>query len=134
LFRRGPKNSSSQSATSCLCVIRISSKQVKAVYIKDGVGYACPIEIGIWDNATDLAVFTVSAPANEADLFRDFFWLDDQVPNAGDEIVMIGFGEMKVESDPADSRKGTIERQLLMRLGRVEEVFSERHFMLKGGL
>ena len=54
------------------------------------------------------------------------------MPNTGDDIVMIGFGEMKVESDPADSTKGAMQRQLLMRFGRVEEVFPERHFMLKG--
>jgi hypothetical protein len=39
---------------------------------------------------------------------------------------------MKAESDPADSRKWRMQRQLLVRLGRVEEVFPERHFMLKG--
>ncbi len=107
-------------------------KQVKAVYIKDGAAYLCPIEIGIWDNATDLAVFTVSAPSNEPKIFRDFFWLDDQLPNAGEVVAMIGFGEMTVTNDPEIPDRGTMQRQLLLRVGRVEEVFPERHYMLKG--
>jgi hypothetical protein len=51
----------------------VDLKHVKAVYVKEGNAYACPIDIGIWDNQTDLAVFTVSAPDGEPDLFRDFF-------------------------------------------------------------
>ncbi|MGD9541570.1 hypothetical protein, partial [Methylocystis sp.] len=110
----------------------IDLKLVKALYLKGENVYLCPIEIGIWDNATDLATFTVCAPANETELFRDFFWIDDQVPEVGGEVVMIGFGEMKVGIDSSDSRKSTIHRQLLVRLGRVEEVFPESCYMLKG--
>lgn len=110
----------------------IDLKQVKAIYIKDGNVYACPVEIGIWDSATDLAAFTVTSPNGEPDLFRDFFWIDPQAPNAGDEIAMIGFGEMKVIPAEDDGKQGTIERKLLLRIGRVEEVFPEKHYMLKG--
>ena len=110
----------------------IDLQRVRALYIKEGAAHFCPTEIGIWDNATDLAVFTVNAPANDFDLFRDLFWIDNEVPTAGEEVIMIGFGKMKVLPDAADASGGTIQRQLLARLGRVEEIFPERHIMLKG--
>jgi hypothetical protein len=110
----------------------INLKQVKAIYLKDGNVFACPVEIGIWDSGTDLAVFTVSAPNGESELFRDFFWIDDQVPAVNEGVAMIGFGEMKVLPDASEQSKGMMQRQLLLRIGRVEEVFPEKHYMLKG--
>ena len=110
----------------------IDLQQVKAVYLKDGNVFMCPIEVSIWDSGTDLAVFTVSAPHGESELFRDFFWIDDQVPTVNEGVAMIGFGEMKVLPDSAEQNKGIMQRQLLLRVGRVEEVFPEKHYMLKG--
>jgi hypothetical protein len=42
----------------------------------------------MWDSKSDLAVLSVLAPNNQADLFRDMFWLDNQSPQIGDEVMM----------------------------------------------
>jgi hypothetical protein len=106
---------------------QVDLKQAKAIYIKDEKVYVCPIEIAIWDSATDLAVLTVLAPGDEPELFRDFFWMTDEVPNVGDQIAMIGFGEMKVQGGTT----GTMERRLILRIGYVEEIFREATYLLK---
>jgi hypothetical protein len=77
----------------------VDLKQVKAFYINLGQVHICPIEIAIWDSGTDLATLVVLAPNDEPELFRDFVWLDDQIPSIGDQVVMIGFGEMVVTTD-----------------------------------
>ncbi|MEH2501404.1 hypothetical protein V1290_000215 [Bradyrhizobium sp. AZCC 1578] len=109
----------------------VDLKQVKAIYISDGKVHVCPIEIAIWDSSTDLAVLTVLAPTDEPKLFRKFFWIDDQVPNVGDVVVMIGIGEMKVNSGMDNPQIGTMERRLVVRVGYVEEIFEEATYLLK---
>jgi hypothetical protein len=109
----------------------IELRSVKAIYLKGDRVWVCSLELGIWDSAIDLAVFTVIAPDDEPDLFKEFFWIDNQIPAVGEEIAMLGFGEMKVIPDP-EPGKGTIQRMLIVRVGRVEDVFPDRHFMLKG--
>jgi hypothetical protein len=105
----------------------IDLKQAKAIYIKDKAVYVCPIEIAIWDSGTDLAVLTVMAPADEPKLFEKFFWIDDTIPSPGDEVLMIGVGEM---SQPVSST-GTISRRLVVRVGYVEEIFEGATYLLK---
>lgn len=111
----------------------IDLKQVKALYMKDGKVFICPIEISIWDNNVDLAVCTINAPSNESDLFRDFFWIESDIPGVGEEIVMIGFSEMEViPTDSESPNNCTLARELMMRIGKVEEIFQHGHLMLKG--
>jgi hypothetical protein len=105
----------------------IDLKQAKAIYIKGENVYVCPIEIAIWDLGTDLAVLSVLAPADEPKLFERFFWIDDVIPKPGDEVVMIGVGEM---NGPVSSI-GTMSRRLVVRVGYVEEIFEESTYLLK---
>lgn len=110
----------------------VDLKRVKALYLKDDKAHFCSLEIGVWDCAIDLAAFSVSAPESGPDLFQEFLWIDNQMPAVRDEVAMVGFGRMAVMPDPDNPGKGTIQRQLLMRVGRVEETFPKRHVMLKG--
>ena len=105
--------------------------QVKAIYQKNNEVYACPIELAFWDSGTDLAALTVLSPSGEQDLFRAFFWIDDQIPDVGEQVLMVGVGEMKVIGDIEDPRKGMIERRLVVRIGYVEQVSMERTMFLK---
>ncbi|SDS58068.1 S1 family peptidase [Bradyrhizobium canariense] len=109
----------------------VDLRQVKAVYIKDAQVHVCSIEIAVWDSETDLAVLTVLAPTDQPELFRAFFWIDDKIPSAGEQVAMIGVGEMKVHGDIEDPRKGRMERRLVVRIGYVEEVFEEATYLLK---
>lgn len=109
----------------------VDLRQVKAIYIRGMQVYVCPIELAIWDRGTDLAVLTVLAPTDEPELFRAFFWVDDQIPNVGEQVAMIGVGEMKVHGNLENPKIGTIERRLVVRIGYVEEVVGEATYLLK---
>lgn len=105
--------------------------RVKGLYMKGDQVHCCPIELALWDRETDLAVLTVSAPVIDPDFFRDIFWLDDQIPGVGEEIAMIGFGDMNVGPCPDPRHQFKMERRLVGRIGRVTEVYPEGYCLLK---
>jgi hypothetical protein len=109
----------------------IDLQSVKALYLKDNLVHTCPLEIAVWDSGTDFASFTISAPDNRSDLFKDIFMLSNDVPTVGDGVAMMGF-LMKSKATPESSAEGHISLRPILRIGRDEEVFPERHFMLKG--
>lgn len=109
----------------------IDIKQVKGMYLKGDKVVDCAIEIAIWDSATDLAVLTIIAPENEPDLFCDAFWIDNQIPDVDEHVVMIGFGEMKAVPDTKQSNGGLIQHRLIQRLGRVEGIYPDGYLLLK---
>jgi hypothetical protein len=105
-------------------------KHMRALYGHGGKTVDCTIESAIWDRDTDFAVLTVVAPEDDPALFK-LFLLDDTVPAVGDEVSMIGFGEMKSTPDINDPTRGPIQRRLVIRIGHVEEVYPQGHYMLK---
>ncbi len=109
----------------------IDLKRVKALYVFGERSGFCAIELAVWDSSKDLAVLTVIAPQEAPDLFEAFLWLDDGVPAVGDEVTMIGFGEMKTIPDGCRQDHGIIQRRLILRIGRVEEVYLQGYYMLK---
>ncbi len=109
----------------------LNLRQVKALYESDGNAFACSIEQAYWDTATDLGVFTLLAPKEAPDLFRTFFWIDDKVPLVGEDVAVIGFANMDVNWTDSDSRRGTMQRRLALRVGRVEGVYPVGYHMLK---
>lgn len=105
-------------------------KQVKAFYTKNGKVFVCPVRIAIWDSATDLATLTIDAPENENDLFKEFLWITDKIPEVGAEVAMFGYGGMEV--DPTEAvGKGIIRRRLIMRVGTIQEIHPEGFYRLK---
>lgn len=105
--------------------------QMKALYLFGGKVSVCAIEVAIWDSASDFAALTLIAPDHEPHLFQDKFLLSDDVPQVGDQVGMIGFGEMKVIPNEDDPRTASLQRRLVVRLGRVEEIHPDGFFMLK---
>jgi hypothetical protein len=106
-------------------------KHMRGLYVQGGKTAGCTIESAVWDREADFAILTVVAPQDDPALFKDFFLLDDTVPAAGGEVSMIGFGEMKSTTDSNDSTRGIMQRRLVIRIGRVEEVYPQGHYMLK---
>jgi hypothetical protein len=105
---------------------------VKAIYVKNNSTVAvCPIEISVWDNNADVAVVKVIAPNPGHSLFEDFFWLTGDIPKVGEEIAMIGYGEMQelVDLDTPNVRK--LKRRLVLRVGRVHAIHSNGLHALK---
>jgi hypothetical protein len=100
--------------------------------MKDRAVYFCDMDVAIWDVGTDLAVFRIHAPAERPDLFDTFFWLTDDLPAVGDPVAFIGFGEMHTVFDPETPNSGQISRRLVARVGRVEAVYLDGYYMLKG--
>lgn len=106
-------------------------KQVKAVYESNQQVFACVIEHAFWDPSTDLAVFTLLAPKEAPNLFRTFFWVDDQIPQVGEQVAVIGFADMQVNSHDSNSQVGEMQLRLTLRIGRVEGVYQAGYYMLK---
>jgi hypothetical protein len=112
--------------------LEIDLKRVKGLYMGDANKIAsCDIEIAVWDCKSDYALLKVIAPPDDQSLFNAIFWLDDQIPLVGDEVGMIGFGEMKVTPAVENSNSGIIERRLVLRVGRVESIQPEGDYLLK---
>jgi hypothetical protein len=110
----------------------IDLKQVKGLYMVDSKkAVFCDIELAVWDRDTDYALLKVIAPPDDPSLFSAIFWLDDQIPLVGDEVGMIGFGEMKVTPAIDNSNSGIIERRLVLRVGRIESIHPEGDYLLK---
>jgi trypsin-like peptidase len=109
----------------------LNLKQVKALYEDDNQVFACTIEQAYWDPTTDLAVFTLLAPVESPDLFHTFCWIDDQIPLVGEQVAAVGYADMKVNHHDPNSKSGTMQRRLVIRLGRVEGVYPTGHYMLK---
>ena len=107
----------------------IDLKQVKGVYVCGASVAICPIEQAWWDRDTDLAIFTVVQPDDGQIDFKEFL-LDNTLPEVGDPVTMVGFGEMAVTPYTSEERKGILQRRLVMRIGYVEEVYRERYCML----
>lgn len=110
----------------------IDLRQVKALYVKDRVPYPCIVELSLWDSKTDLAVLTVLAPDGHADLFRSMLWIDNSIPSVGEVVAMFGYGNMEIIPHKIERNAATIKRELILRIGRVENIYSERSFMLAG--
>jgi hypothetical protein len=108
----------------------IDLKRVKGVYVLGASVAACPIEQAWWDRDTDLALFTVIPPGDNSVTFKEFL-LDNTMPDVGDPVTMVGFGDMAVTPDANEPQRGIMQRRLVVRLGRVEEVYPERYYMLK---
>jgi hypothetical protein len=106
-------------------------KHMRGLYVHGGKTAGCTIESAIWDRETDFAVLTIVTPEDDPALFKALFRLDDTTPAIGDEVSMIGFGEMKSTPDINDPTRGILQRRLVIRIGRVEEVYPQGHYMLK---
>lgn len=117
----------------------IELENVKAIYMRNDKIIVCPVKVAVWDKISDLAVLQVFAPENKSDLFDYNFRLDNAVPIKGDLVAMIAFGntvprpdiESKVQLNEDEKSLGVYQRQLMMRLGRVEEVFPEGTHMIR---
>jgi hypothetical protein len=110
----------------------IDLKRVKGLYMADPTKPAvCDIELAVWDRDSDYALLKVIAPPDDLSLFNAIFWLDDQIPLVGDEVGMIGFGEMKVTPAVENANAGIIERRLVLRVGRIESIHPEGGYLLK---
>jgi hypothetical protein len=96
----------------------------------DGKSHPCPINSAWWDTGTDYAIFQICSP-DHIRLFEAFFVLDDNVPDPGSDIAMVGFGEMEVIRDSEHPDRGTISRRLVQRVGKVESVYPDGHYLLK---
>ena len=106
--------------------------RVKAIYVKNNSTVAvCPIEISAWDNNADVAVVKVIAPNPGHSLFEDFFWLTGDIPKVGEEIAMIGYGEMQELVDLDTPNVGKLKRRLVLRVGRVHAIHSNGLHALK---
>jgi hypothetical protein len=106
--------------------------RVKAIYVKNNSTVAaCPIEISIWDNNADVAVLKVIAPYPERSLFEDFFRLTGDIPKVGEEIAMIGYGDMQELVDLDNPNRGKLKRRLVVRVGRVYAMHSNGFHALK---
>jgi len=110
---------------------KISFKSVKGIYLKDGVAHFCDVDIALWDRKSDLAVLTVLAPNEATGLFHDTFWIDSCIPDVGDLVVMIGFGEMETTPDNIKPGQGIIRRRVVGRVGRVEAMHPKGHSLLQ---
>jgi hypothetical protein len=107
-------------------------QSVKAIYLKDdGTCNTCDVEMGIWDSGKDFATFKIVAPKDQPNLFRDMFMLASDAPAVGEGVAMIGY-KMGIEQNADDPSQGQITLELLQRIGIVEELFPEKHFLLKG--
>ncbi len=105
--------------------------RVKAIYTKEERIYTCEVSIAAWDSATDFAVLDVSCATADDNTFRDMAWITDDIPAVGDEVAMFGYGNLKEIADPADMNRSTIQRQLIMRVGTVENFYPEGFYLLK---
>jgi hypothetical protein len=99
-------------------------KQVKGIYKFGDSVAVCTIELGVWDCGSDFALLTAIAP-DESHFEFGLFRLDDTLPTVGDEVTIIGFGEMKVTRDSDDPNKGLMQRRLVARIGHVEGIYPE---------
>ena len=116
---------------------QLDLEYVKAAYQKDGDFYLCDIELAGWDSDSDLAVFSFSARAEKPAKFENNFVIERYTPLVGEKVVMIGWGEMTSNPQqpgnegPASGESFVLHRRLIARMGFVENVFPERHFLLK---
>lgn len=106
-------------------------EHVKALHMKDGVPHFCAVEIGIWDSAKDLAVLKITAPPGPNSYFQSVLLLDNTIPTVSDIVVMIGYGNMTVNNFGPVPASFEMSRELVGRVGRVEEVFPNGHLLLK---
>lgn len=103
---------------------------MKCLYLDTNYATLCDIELAAWDRDTDCALLIVKAPLSNP-IFTLGFRLDDQVPVVGDQIAMIGVGEMKFVRNVDAVNFGNIERRVVLRVGRVEAVYPQGYFMIK---
>ena len=110
---------------------QLDLKQVKCLYAYGANRAMCTIDHAWWDTDTDLALFTMIPPDDRSIRFKEFL-LDNTVPEVGDPVTMVGFGEMAVSPDSKGLRQGVMQRRLTVRIGHVEEVYHKRHMLLHG--
>jgi hypothetical protein len=103
---------------------------VKALYLDGKNAVVCNLELAAWDCDTDYALLFVKAPPHQS-LFQEWLWLDDQVPEVGDPVCMIGLGEMEFTSNIDPVNFGTIQRRLVLRVGRVESLHQQGYYFVK---
>jgi len=109
---------------------RVDFSRVKGLYLAGNEIHVCQIEAAAWDRETDLAVLKILAPKERSDIFQTNFWLDNNIPRAGEDVAMIGYGEMTVEANIETPNIGQIQLRPIVRVGRVEAVHSDGYFML----
>jgi hypothetical protein len=104
--------------------------KVKALYYDGNTSVLCNLELAAWDRETDYALLFIKTPPHKP-LFNEYLWLDNQIPQVGDHVCMIGLGEMKFTPNIDPVNFGTIERRLVLRVGCVENLYPEGYYMLK---
>jgi hypothetical protein len=104
--------------------------KVKALYFDGKNTVVCNLELAAWDRDTDYALLFVKGPPHQP-LFQQWLWLEDHVPEVGDLVCMIGLGEMEFTSNIDPVNFGTIQRRLVLRVGRVENLHLQGYYVVK---
>jgi len=110
----------------------IDFSRIKALYRFPTGPQICPLQIGVWDERSDIAAFNIIAPNPHTNTFEKHVLIENHTPEVGDEVALLGFGKMKMEANKDDPRKGTIRQTLTMRVGRVLSIHPAGSFMLRG--
>ena len=104
---------------------------VRAIYLKDGKIFFCPIREALWDNNLDYAMLVVASPEGEEGLFEHSVRLSDTVPAVGDTVCMIGFGDMEVNRDTRVYNRSRMQFRLVQRIGFLEEIHPDGQLLVR---
>jgi hypothetical protein len=104
--------------------------KVKALYLDGKNSIVCSLELAAWDRDSDCALLFVKAPSQQP-LFRESLLLDDQIPQIGELVCMIGLGEMGFTSNIDPVNFGTIQRRAVLRVGRIENLHPRGYYVIK---
>lgn len=109
----------------------IDLTKVKALYHNGNISIACNVGLATWDPDTDCALLFINSPPQQPLSFKESLSLDDQIPEIGDPVAMVGLGEMEFLPNIDPVNFGTIKRRVVMRVGRVENIHTDGYYRVK---
>lgn len=113
--------------------LNLDSSQLIAICFSDGNLHVGSLAWVCYDRKSDIAVCAIEK--NKNDMFSSgVFELDEKVPKVGDEVAVIGYAKMQSDGKDIDedTKSFTLARNLLMRKGRITNIYPDGHLLCRG--
>lgn len=110
----------------------LDRKKLRAMCWEDGKIEFAYFDWVIWDERADLAFFGIHVQdSSDPNFFRTNLLLDHERPEVDAEVGVLGYHDMKVLSFDKEQNKGSISRELVMRIGRVTAYYPEGYALCR---
>jgi len=113
--------------------LNLDSSQLIAICFSNGDVHVGSLGWVCYDRKSDIAVCSIEK--NKNDMFSSgVFELDERIPQVGDEVALIGYAKMQSDGENinADTKSFSLARNLLLRRGRITNIYPDGHLLCRG--